>query len=151
MKKTLLKMMLLSTIALITITSCNNNSPEKKAEQLEQAKDKVVDARNDLNKAIEDSINDYNKFKNEFEIKIKDNEMQIAALLERIKLEKAETRMRQEKELAALTAKNEIMRNEITAYKETSKDNWEAFKLSYNKRMDELGKSISAQAKINMK
>ena len=150
MKKTLFKMMLFSTIALITITSCNN-SPEKKAEQLEQAKDKVVDARNDLNKAIEDSINDYNKFKNEFEVKIKDNEMQIAALLERIKLEKAETRMRQEKELAALTAKNEIMRNEIIAYKETSKDNWEAFKLSYNKRMDELGKSISAQAKINMK
>lgn len=31
------------------------------------------------------------------------------------------------------------------------KHNWEAFKLNYNKRMDELGKSISAQAKINIK
>jgi hypothetical protein len=151
MKKTVLKMMLLSTIALIMFTSCSNNSPENKAEKVEEAKSNVVDATIDLNKAIQDSINEYNKFKNEFEMKIKDNEMQIAALKEKVKLEKAEIRMEQEKELDELAEKNAKLKKDFANYKETGKDKWEAFKLSFNKGMDEVGKSISSMAKRNMR
>jgi hypothetical protein len=35
-------------------------------------------------------------------------------------------------------------------YKESDKNGWEAFKLSFNKDMDALGKSISEMAQKNM-
>ena len=146
MKKSILKITFLGLIVAATITSCNSSS-----EKVENAKADVVDANVNLNKAIQDSINEYKKFKTASEMRIDENEKKIAELKEQIKAEKAETRSMKESLLTELAIKNAKLKANIAEYKETGKDKWDAFKLSFNKDLDEVGKSISTMAETNIK
>jgi hypothetical protein len=151
MKKSFLNITLLMLLATaVTTTSCTN-SPANKEEKVENAQESLVKAKAELDQARADSIYEYNRFKEEAEAKFIENDRKIAELKERLVEERKETRAEYEKNVNALEEKNAKLRKRIEENKEGAKDKWDAFKLSVNQEIDELGKSISSMAEKNMK
>jgi hypothetical protein len=131
------------------VLACDN-STEKKAENVEIAKEKVIIATDALDKARADSANEYQLYKEASDRKISENNDKILALKEEIRLEKSETRMKNQKELDELDHKNLKLKLRMEQYKHADRNSWDAFKLSFNKDLDELGKSISELAHKNL-
>lgn len=144
-----LKMTFLLILATVVITSCNF-STEQKSATLEKAKANVEEASQDLDIAREDSA-EYANYKIESEKKLKENELLIADMKDRMKSERKETTIKYEKQLDSLDKQNSQLRNNIHMYSSEGKANWELFKKGFNKELDALGKSISQLAERNMK
>lgn len=149
MKKNYLKSVFILFIAAAGMVACNN-SPEKKAEKVEDAKAAVIVATDELSKAREDSAAEYNKYKEMSEDRIHKNDSLIADLKLSLKEEKKEANDAYEKQLSALDEKNTKLKEKIQAYKAGDRTKWESFKLGFNQDMDALGKSISSMANRNM-
>lgn len=139
-----LKTMALAGIVILGIVGCN--SPKQKAEKLENAEENVIEAQQELNEAVIDSTNEYDRFKAESEAKLIANDVKIAALKDQLKTDKKEIRTKYEKQLTELEQKNAKLKSNIAEYKETDKSNWEKFKVSFNEDLDALGKAISGIA-----
>ena len=139
-----LKTMALAGIVILGIVGCN--SPKQKAEKLENAVENVIEAQQELNEAVIDSTNEYDRFKAESEAKLIANDVKIAALKDQLKTDKKEIRTKYEKQLTELEQKNAKLKSNIAEYKETDKSNWEKFKVSFNEDLDALGKAISGIA-----
>ena len=136
--------MALAGIVILGIAGCN--SPKQKAEKLENAEENVIEAQQELNEAVIDSTNEYDRFKAESEAKLIANDVKIAALKDQLKADKKEIRTKYEKQLTELEQKNAKLKSNIAEYKETDKSNWEKFKVSFNEDLDALGKAISGIA-----
>jgi hypothetical protein len=78
MKHTNLKLAILACMVIFATISCN--SPKQKAENLQNAEEKVVVAQEALDKDVLDSTNEYARYKIESEAKLKANDMKIAEL-----------------------------------------------------------------------
>lgn len=139
-----LKTMALAGIVILGIAGCN--SPKQKAEKLENAEENVIEAQQELNEAVIDSTNEYDRFKAESEAKLIANDVKIAALKDQLKTDKKEIRTKYEKQLTELEQKNAKLKSNIAEYKETDKSNWEKFKVNFNEDLDALGKAISGMA-----
>ena len=139
-----LKTMALAGIVILGIAGCN--SPKQKAEKLENAEENVIEAQQELNEAVIDSTNEYDRFKAESEAKLIANDVKIAALKDQLKADKKEIRTKYEKQLTELEQKNAKLKSNIGEYKETDKSNWEKFKVNFNEDLDALGKAISGIA-----
>jgi len=139
-----LKTMALAGIVILGIAGCN--SPKQKAEKLENAEENVIEAQQELNEAVIDSTNEYDRFKAESEAKLIANDVKIAALKDQLKADKKEIRTKYEKQLTELEQKNAKLKSNIAEYKETDKNKWEKFKVSFNEDLDALGKAISGIA-----
>jgi len=81
-----LKTMALAGIVILGIAGCN--SPKQKAEKLENAEENVIEAQQELNEAVIDSTNEYDRFKAESEAKLIANDVKIAALKDQLKTDK---------------------------------------------------------------
>ena len=136
--------MALAGIVILGIAGCN--SPKQKAEKLENAEENVIEAQQELNEAVIDSTNEYDRFKAESEAKLIANDVKIAALKDQLKADKKEIRTKYEKQLTELEQKNAKLKSNIAEYKETDKNKWEKFKVSFNEDLDALGKAISGIA-----
>ena len=143
------KMTFLVCIATVAITSCNFTT-EQKAETLEKAKANVEEASQDLDIARADSV-EYSNYKVESEKKLKENELLIADMKDRMKSERKETRLKYKMQLDSLDMQNSQLRNDMHVYSSQGKENWEKFKKGFNKELDALGKAISQLAERNMK
>lgn len=142
-------MAFLACIAIVAITSCNF-STEQKAETLEKAKANVEAASLDLDLARADSA-EYENYKIESEKKLKENELLIADMKDKMKSERKESMAKYKMQLDSLDAQNSLLRNNMHTYNSQGKANWEKFKKSFNKELDALGKAISKLAERNMK
>lgn len=149
MKTNILTTIFLACIAAITITSCNF-STEQKAATLEDAKANLEEAREDLDIARADSA-EYANYKIESEKKLKENELLIADMKDRMKSERKESRAKYNKQLDSLDLQNSQLRNNMHKYNSQGKANWELFKKSFNQELDALGKAISQLAERNKK
>lgn len=95
-----------------------------------------------MQEALIDSTNEYTRYKIESEAKLKENDMKIIALKEKLKTEKMEIRTKYEKDLLALELKNSKLKENLKDYQETDKNKWEKFRTSFNDELNEIGKSI---------
>lgn len=145
MKTINLKVTAIACIMIFGMSYCKN-SPAEKAENVENAQEDLNKAENNLQKAVQDSTNEYARYKIESEAKLKENDLKIARLKAKLKNDKAEIRTKYEKQLVELELKNSKLKTSIADYKETDKNKWEKFKTNFNQDMDELGKSISRMA-----
>ena len=143
MKTNLLKITLFACFVTAGITSCTN-SPQEKVKQVEEAKENVVIATDNLNKAIIDSTNEDRKFREASEARITENERRISELKEDIKKEKREYRSARKMQLDEMEVQNKNLKARMQEFKEGSRDAWESFKVGFNKDMDALGKAISS-------
>ena len=144
------KITLLACFALVIMTNCDF-SPENKAQKVEEAKVDLAIAKQELAVAREDSLNTYLKFEDEVITKLKANQMQITALKNNIKTQSKELRADYELQVNALEKKNADLVTSIKGYKEGTKEKWAAFRLNFNREMDDLGKTMSELAQKNMK
>jgi DNA repair ATPase RecN len=146
MNKTIITLAVSSMLVAGSIfTSCK--SPAQKEDA---AQSKVEDAQQDLNEAQDkaDAANlkvataeEWTAFKNESEIKIRDNEVRIAELKAKMKKPGKVFDSMYEKRIDRLEEQNRDMQARIDAY-EKSQSNWETFKTEFNHDMDELGKAL---------
>jgi phosphopantetheine adenylyltransferase len=117
---------------------------------LEKAKANVAAASQDLDIAREDSA-EYANYKIESGKKLRENELLIADMKDKMKSERKETTVKYEKQLDSLSRQNSQLRNNMHTYNSAGKANWELFKKGFNKELDALGKSISQLAERNQK
>lgn len=144
----LFALLFICTVSLVII-SCNF-STEQKAETLEKAKANVKEASQDLDIARADSA-EYVNYKVESEKKLKENELLIADMKDRMKSERKESMVKYKKQLDSLDVQNSHLRNDMHFYSSQGKENWEKFKKGFNAELDALGKAISQLAERNMK
>jgi hypothetical protein len=150
MKTPILNNLILATIVGLTLTSCNK-SPKAKEADLNEAKQEVIIARDDMNEATRDSIADFNKFQSSIQTKLVENKKVINDLKAKINDKDRKTQTLYYKQLEKLQLRNTELKLKIENYKQGPSQKWELFKVDFNKDLDELGKSISNTANNNMK
>jgi len=119
------------------IYSCD--SPTKK---VEKAQENLSNAEMELDQAQKDSIQDFENFKLESEIRISDNERVIVAYRQRMLNEKNKFKVEDQKRIDEIEQRNINMRKKIAEYKAEGKDKWISFKQEFNHDMDDLGSAI---------
>jgi hypothetical protein len=137
MKITYLRVIALSVFTATSIMACN--SP---AQKVENAKEKLIDAKEELSQAQKDSAADYENFKMVSESRIAKNEELIQAYKQSMKDAKREWKSTDQKIVDDLEQKNINMRKKMEEYRIEGKDKWVEFKTEFNHDMDELGKAI---------
>lgn len=127
-----------AVVACTAFTSCT--SPAKK---VENAEEKVAKANEELDKANQEYLTDVEKYRLETNEKIAANEKSLIEFKIRIANEKKEARADYYKRIAELEQKNTDMKKTMDDYKADGKDNWENFKLEFNRDMDEFGQAVN--------
>ena len=146
MNKTIITLAVTSMLVAGSVfTSCK--SPAQKEDAAEA---KVEDAQQDLNAAQDKAdaatlkvatAEEWTAFKNESEIKIRDNEIRIAELKAKMKKPGKVFDSMYEKRIDTLEQQNRDLRIRMDTY-EKSQSDWETFKAEFNHDMDELGKAL---------
>ncbi len=126
-------------IASTCVISCKSSN-----EKVQDAKNNVAEAEAEENliKAQQDSVTDYQEFKKQAAEKISTHEKSIAEFKARIANEKTEIKATYEKQLDELEHKNSDMKKKLDDYKETGKEQWTSFKNEFNNDMNELGQAF---------
>ena len=150
MKSTILKITFLTSVVIAGLTSCSNSTSQK-AEDVEEAKTNLADAKEDLTQARLDSAKEYGQYRESAELRLQKNDEEIAELKAKMKADKKQARADYEEQLNELKERNEKLKSRMQEYREEGRSNWEAFKKQFNDDMDNVGKSISAQAEKNNK
>ena len=109
-----------------------------------------MDAKTDLKTVQKDSLTDAQKaanveqwkiFRNESQVKIKNNEIRISALKIKIKNEGVDYNSEKAKRIDSLEIKNKELAIRMENY-EKGKSDWETFKLDFTRDIDGLGESL---------
>jgi ABC-type Na+ efflux pump permease subunit len=103
------------------------------------ARKEVASAKKDLKEAKIDSAVDFQKFKKEAEIKIRENQEKIAELKAKKSNDSREIKAKYDKKVLALEKKNNELKNKIKKADDTKTTMWTSFKREFNHDMDELG------------
>ena len=129
----------------IFITSCQSPT-----EKVDEAKTNVTEAKQDLQQAqseadskvikIADELQ-WKTFKDETEVKIKDNEKLIKSIKAKMSNKDKAKDVAYSNQIDALEMENAKFKDRMYNY-EINKSDWESFKLEFNHDMDELGKAL---------
>jgi outer membrane murein-binding lipoprotein Lpp len=125
-------------IAGLVAAGCNVNREKK----VEDAKENVKEADQNLVLAQDQYEKDWQQFKNEAESKIAANEKSIDELKTEIKTASIKFRTHYEKEVVVLEQKNIDLKKKISEYKYEGKDKWEEFKSGFNRDVDIVGNAL---------
>jgi chromosome segregation ATPase len=121
----------------IVFTSCD--TPAKK---VENAESNVVEAKEELVQAQQDYLAEVESYRQETAEKIAANNRSIAEFNARIEAEKKETKADYRVKIAEIEKKNNDLKLKLDNYRVESKDQWEAFKIEFNRDMDQLGAAL---------
>ncbi|MCV9385973.1 hypothetical protein [Reichenbachiella ulvae] len=147
MKKLGLIITLILPIVMMAGTSCQNSSSKK----LKDAKTEVVEAQDNLSKAEKEYRADMEKYKKESQSKISANEKSIREFKERIANDKKEAKAEYNQKISDLEQKNADLKRKLDEYKLEGKEKWDAFKVEFNRDMDNLGNALMDLTKDNKK
>ena len=122
------------------------------AEKVDSAKVDVQDANKNLKEAQQNAAKEaeWQTFKTETLVKIKDNETRIADLKAKLKQSGQKFDAAYAKKIDELEAKNIALQQKLGVY-EKSQSDWEAFKREFNHDMDEIGRAFQDLAVDNKK
>ena len=140
-------MMTLTAAIAVSGLSASGQQNKKAAE----ARKDITKGQKDLKEAKADSAADYQKFKKEAEIKIKENEKKIAELKTKNNEDNKEAKEKYDQKVAALERKNNEMKKRIEGSGSTKSSMWSAFKSEFNHDMDELGRAFGDIGVNNVK
>ncbi len=126
-------------VVTVFITGTMFMSCQSSSEKVDQAKENVIEAEQELNQAIKDSIV---QFRKESEQQISVYEQSIADLKAKIATEKKDVKATYEKSLAELQQKNELLKTKLNDFKDDEIDKWDSFKTEFNSDMNDLGTAI---------
>ncbi len=137
-------------IAVVFLAQAMLTGCQSSAGKMETANENVEDAKEELKEAQQEAhteavklatAEEWNAFKTESEVKIKENQNRIDEL--RVKMKKPGQTFDEmyAKKIDNLEQKNKDLRTKIGGY-ETNQSDWESFKREFNHDMDELGQAI---------
>ena len=150
MKNAVFILTITAFIAGTMLTGCQWMDKQKQTTQdnLKEAKNNVLEVKQDINNDLNDSIQQYKKL---YAKKIKANEESMAKLKMNVDAQKRVDRAAYEQKLALLEQRNSDLKKKLEDFKATGNDSWEKFKLEFNHDMNELGKAFSDIAVNNVK
>jgi predicted nucleic acid-binding Zn-ribbon protein len=139
MKKTILTLIIATAFFTgVIFNGCSPATPKEEA-----ARAKVDDANEELKDARKAATaEEWKAFKDESELKIRDNEIRIAELKTKIKKSGKELDAVYERKIDALEQQNKAMKVKIDVYEKDVKSDWDSFKREFNHDMDEIGKAM---------
>ena len=146
MKKSINVFLATAFIAGAVLTSCNTP-----AEKVEDAHNKVMEAKEDLNEANEEYLIEVENYKKETAKKITANDQTIIELKARMEFVKKGLKESYRKQIAALEQRNNDMKKKIDEYKVEGKEKWETFKAEFSHDLIELGKAFNDLKTDNVK
>jgi len=123
-----------------------NESPERKAENVEKAENKLIKAEVELEESQSDSAMAYTTFRLETDRILAANEIKMLELKAKMLARRSEISTQYEKDLEALRMENQKLKSNLETFTYGTNENWETFKTNVNRDIDRLGKSISAMA-----
>lgn len=129
-------------LSLSILPSCESSSDKASA-----SKDKVVEAKSQLAEANEIYRKDLEKYRNEVQIRIDENDRLIVDLKKEAALTKGKLKTSYEKTIADLENRNAMLKKQMKEFNEDKDTNWEKFKSDFNSEMDDLGKAMNDFAK----
>ncbi len=145
MKKIIFTIAIAAVVAVASFTSCNSSE-----EKVSNAEIKVEDAKQNLKEVIKDSAvvaekaanaEEWKMFKNVAEVTIKNNEIKIADLKNKMKKAGVTADIVYAHKIENLEQQNHNLKVKIDNYDKQHSD-WEAFKSEFNKDVDNLGQAI---------
>jgi|SRR5579859_4599482 len=137
MKNRILAFALTGAIAMVGLSAIAQEN--KKASN---ARKEVASSKRDLKEAKIDSAADFQRFKKEAEVKIRENQMKITELKAKKSDDSREIRQKYDKKVLALEQKNNELRSKIKKSDGTKPDMWTSFKREFNHDMEELGRAF---------
>lgn len=150
MKINFLKVALIAGFTSFGLLACNE-SPANKEEKVEEAQENLAEAEQNLEQAKTDSINEYQQFRQDADLRLKTNDEKIAELKQQMANDKKDMKAKYEKKINEVETRNNNLRTKLNDRQEgDSQTSWASFKQSINEEMDEVGKSISDMAQKNM-
>ncbi len=145
MKKTVFTSLLIIAIAAASLTSCTSSE-----QKVENAENKVLDAKENLKEVKKDStvaaqkqatIVEWKIFKNAAEATIKNNKIRIDQLKEKLKSAGLATAAVYSKSIDDMEMQNQNLKLKIENYEKSNTD-WESFKASFNSDVNALGQAL---------
>ncbi len=116
---------------------CSNSS-----EKLKDAKEDVVEADAELEKAKAEYLEDMKAYRIEAAQRIIENEKSIAEFKARVAKDKKEAKTEYNEKIADLEAKNTDMKKQLDNYQDDGFEKWKSFKEEFGKDMDSLGNAF---------
>jgi TolA-binding protein len=129
--------LVLIILMLLSFAACNSPS-----EDVKKAEDNVEKANSELVQAEQDFALDMENYRNETKTRIARNDSSIREFKARIRNDKREAKSDYEKEIAELENKNTDMKKRIEDYKAATNEEWQSFKSSFKKEMDDLDEAV---------
>ena len=144
MRKTILSLTIMTIMAAAISTSYGQESIDKSLKPMEkvQGTQLEVNANQDPAETRMDTISEYQKFKSQSEMKIKNNEKSIADLKLNTSNVVESNRIAYQEKVTDFEQKNYKLTKELAEYKYEESGKWATFKLEFNRDMDELGKAL---------
>ncbi len=132
----------ISALAIGVIALASMSAMAQENRKAASARKEVRSAKNQLKEAKIDSAADFQKFKNEAEIKIHENEVKIGELKAKKSGGTIEAKNKYNKAVVALETKNNDLKKKIKSADDTKTSRWRAFKNAFNHDMKELEAAI---------
>ena len=122
-------------VAGLFVSGCTDNR--------ENAKDNVEQANQDMIDAQIQFEQDWQQFKSNAELRINSNQQQIDDFKAAMKSTTTKFKAKYENEVLTLEQKNIELKKQLNDFKYERKENWEEFKISFNRDMDVVGNALN--------
>lgn len=126
-------------------TGCGKTSEQK----VENAKENVGDAKQDLQDAQTKYLAEWQTFKRDSELTIEANEKRIDAFKEKMERAGPKAKAKYRKDVAVLEQKNRDLKKKLEDYKDEGQSKWEEFKTNFKHDLDGVGRTMTDLFKDN--
>jgi septal ring factor EnvC (AmiA/AmiB activator) len=133
------KIIITALAIFVTLNLMNCNSP---AEKVENTRENVIQAKEDLITAQQEHAAEVELFKNESNKEITAFDKKIAEIKNKIKNSNAKLKADYEKDISLLEQKNTDLKRKISEYKADKKEDWDTFKSNFHEDLNELGLAL---------
>lgn len=134
------KIMTFTITGVIAVMSLSAIAQEDK--KAAKARKEVSEAKKDLKEAKVDSAADFQRFKQDAENKIRDNQNKIALLKAKKADDNKEIRDKYNKKVLAIETQNDELKTKIKEANTTKTDMWSSFKRGFNHDMEAVENAI---------
>jgi DNA anti-recombination protein RmuC len=124
------------------LTSCQQSPSSKidnKEDKLLKEQEDVVEAKQDLNQALRDSVR---QFKLDAQNMITENNRKIDEFKTKVENGKKATREKYSAKISDLERRNKELQKRLDEFNDENGEKWTSFKREFNHDMDEIGNSL---------
>lgn len=139
MKKTILSLAVITFMAgsvTTTFAQVQDQTTKKSSDNLTEAQKSSMNQQTD-------SIAEFQKFKTEYEAKLKTNEKNIVGLKQNLSVVSENDKEAYRKSLTQFETTNNELKKQLADYKYVGQENWNIFKNKFNTELNKLTKSIN--------